>query len=126
MKIYDIDYELFNRLKKKESSSEGLVDTNKYFKNVKKGESIFFASNNEMIEAKLEDIKIYNSVPELINKERLPSFSLISDNPLEILSIIEKSNTKKIRVYKVKYMPYKNDLEIVGEKIDLDFDFDDY
>ena len=113
-KIYiELDNYVFEKIKM-DTETNGIIDEKKYFKNLKKGDSVIFSSYNDQIEAKLVDIIIYNSLDKLIKDINLPYFSLVCNDPNKAISIIKsiEYNNKKIRLYKVKYSKLENSNDI--------------
>lgn len=103
-KYFEIDEFLFNKIKNS-SYSEGIIDNYKYFKNLEKNDIVIFSNHNNKIEAKLLDIKIYNSIGKVIYEYNLPKFSLICEDPTKIFSLINslESGNKQIRIYDIRY-----------------------
>ena len=103
-KYYELDEFMFNKIKNS-CYSEGIIDNNKYFKNLEKDDIVIFSHNNNKIEAKLLDVKIYNSIGRVIYEYNLPQFSLICEDPRKVFQLITslESGNKKIRIFRISY-----------------------
>lgn len=108
-KIYlEIDKGTFEKIVKNQQDKKGIYDNQRMFSGLNKGDSAILLYNNNKIEAYIEDIVIYDTIEEFMKGENMKMFSLDCNNPFDMMEIIEQiqENSKKLRIYRVKYFPY--------------------